>query len=140
MERPFQQRPRNRRPALNITPLIDVMFLLLIFFMVTSTFRDEAAFDVTLPQAQSATSHEQAPTQIVVRAGGRMYLDGDAVTPEELRTALRQRIAEQPDASFVLRGDAEATYQQVVRALDIARDVGGRRLVLPMEPVRPPGQ
>lgn len=134
MERPFQARPRGRKPIINITPLIDVMFLLLIFFMVSSTFRSQPGFDVNLPRAASATPQETAPGEIVVRADGNILLDGQPVTAAELRAGISLLIEADPEAALTLRGDARAAYEDVMRALDIAREAGGSRLILPMQP------
>ena len=73
MHGPFGSWRRKRRPNINITPLIDVMFLLLIFFMVSSTFRERLGIDIALPEAQSAREQELEPHEITVGPEGELF-------------------------------------------------------------------
>ncbi|HOZ46184.1 MAG TPA: biopolymer transporter ExbD [Candidatus Hydrogenedentes bacterium] len=127
-------RKRKRKPTINITPLIDVMFLLLIFFMVSSTFREHTAIDIALPTAQTASSHPQAPLEIVVRKSGDLYFGTEPVDEQALKRALTEVLQGDADAVLVLRADREADFGRVVRAIDIAREVGGGHLVIPTDP------
>ena len=68
MDGAFNTRRRKRRPAITITPLIDVVFLLLIFFMVSTTFGEPAAIDITLPAAETGADQERPPYEIAVTA------------------------------------------------------------------------
>ncbi|BAS27558.1 ExbD/TolR family protein [Limnochorda pilosa] len=124
---------RRRRPrtAVNIVPLIDVMFFLVVFFMLFTTFRTEpAGLDVQLPRA--ATARQNVPSELVVtvREDGRFYLGGRAVTSAELQQEIRRALADRPDLLVIIRGDRRARYEQVVRAIDDVRSVGGYRLAL----------
>ena len=74
MDGAFGARKSRKKPAINITPLIDVMFLLIIFFMVSSTFREQLGIDISLPLAETATEQERSPYEIAVRADGTLYL------------------------------------------------------------------
>ena len=67
----FNSPKQRRKPVINVTPLIDVLFLLLIFFMVSSTFRDDLAIDITLPKAQSATVQDVTAKEIAIRNGAK---------------------------------------------------------------------
>lgn len=132
---PFQRSRRPRKPIINITPLIDVMLILLIFVMASSTFRQYFGIDVALPAAATATPQQRAPHEIVVLDSGAIQWAGLTVTPEQLRAALLQAIEQDPDATFILRGDKNAPFQNVVTAIDIARDAGGQRLIIPTDPL-----
>jgi biopolymer transport protein ExbD len=136
MSSAFNTRRHRKRPSVNITSLIDVMFLLLIFFMVSSTFRHEFGVDVTLPEASTAVETEASAHEITVTEGGAFHLGQREVTEEGLRTALSDLILEDPEAKLVLRADAKADFGRVVRAMDIARDVGGSRLIIPTQDLR----
>ena len=131
MQGPFGIWRRRRRPNINITPLIDVMFLLLIFFMVSSTFRERLGIDITLPESETATEQETGRHEISVGRDGRLFFDGARVTRVELRGGLVELLAREPAAEIVLRADKDAAFQHVVAAMDIARDVGGAKLVIP---------
>lgn len=127
----FNARRSRRRPIINITSLIDVMFLLLIFFMVSSTFREQYGIDVDLPEAATASQQEAEPYEIVVTSQGEYFFGQQRVDANGLREAVKTLLAEQQDARLVLRADEEADFGQVVRAIDIAREVGGRQLIIP---------
>jgi biopolymer transport protein ExbD len=134
---PFGTRARTRKPAINITSLIDVMFLLLIFFMVSSTFRAQTGIDVSLPKSLAASDLERSEHEIVVEKDGSLSFGDKPVTHEELRQQVRNLFAETPDAVLVLTADEGASFQDFIDALDIARAEGGRRVVIPTES-RPP--
>ncbi len=137
MEGAFGAKKNSRRPIINITPLIDVMFLLLIFFMVSSTFREHLGIDVTLPEATTAAEQENASHDITVQEDGSFHLGQQRVSAEELRQSLRDLLEDSPGATLVLRADEAAEFQDVITAIDIAREVGGSKLVIPTRPRAP---
>lgn len=128
---PFALRRTRRRPAITITPLIDVMFLLLIFFMVSSTFRDQYGIDVDLPEAASAQAENPAPHEVTVTENGVFFFDGQEMDAARLRQTLEERVREDPEAQVVLRCDAGADFRHAITAIDAARQAGCRRLVVP---------
>lgn len=112
-------------PSINLAPLIDVVFLLLIFFMVSTQFIGEDRLSLQLPAASEAErSTATTPLQVVVDARNRYYVDGEAVAAEQLARVLAQRHAAQPRRTLVLRADGRATHQAVVRVLDVAAGQG----------------
>lgn len=128
---------RSRRTDdldLNITPLIDVVFLLLIFFMVTTTFERESEISITLPEA----SREQVQTQdktieISVDQQGRVFINGQSLVnsqPATIRKALEKAVesgkSRQPP--LVINADAKATHQSVIKVMDVARQLGLRKV------------
>jgi len=128
MSGPFNGAPLRRRPTINITSLIDVMFLLLIFFMVSATFRDERGLEVTLPEGGEADTNGAHPHEIIVQEDGALFLDGEPVEETELRSRLQGLGEEGPDVSVVLRADENAGWGRIVRVMDTVRAVGGARL------------
>ncbi len=113
---------------LSLTPLIDVVFLLLIFFLVTSEFEDEERrIDIVLPSASSATPMTRKPREIVidVDAEGQIYLRGKAVQWEELERLLTAAVADNPaNQSAIIRADASTSFQPVVSVMDICNRTG----------------
>jgi biopolymer transport protein ExbD len=130
---PFSHRTRRRAPHVNITSLIDVLFLLLIFFMVSSTFRDDFGIDVTLPAASTAEATETPPLTITVREDGGFFFEGRPMDAPALRAALAERLLDDRDAAIDLRADRAAPFEFVVQAIDVARQAGGRQLRLPTQ-------
>ena len=114
--------------TLSLTPLIDVVFLLLIFFLVTSKFDEqERRLPIELPVATSATPMTERPREITVavdREGG-LYANGQPVTPEELETVLRRAVANNPTHQLVvIRADASVPFQPVVLVMDLCNRTG----------------
>jgi biopolymer transport protein ExbD len=122
-------RPRPQEyPEVSLTPLIDVVLLLLIFFMVSTTFTRESRLEIALPEASSEPAPTpQAPLQVVVDAEGR-YLVNDRPLPSAeaavLRDALLAALAGRPERSLVIRADASTPHRYVVRVMDVARRLG----------------
>jgi biopolymer transport protein ExbD len=134
MQGPFNSSASKRKPVINITSLIDVMFLLLIFFMVSSTFKEkDYAIDITLPKAESATEQIVKVHEITVDSGGILYLDNETMEEAGLREALLALKQSDPTAAVVLRADESADFGRVVRAIDIARNAGIVNLVIPTD-------
>ncbi|MCG8649010.1 MAG: biopolymer transporter ExbD [Pirellulales bacterium] len=114
--------------TLSLTPLIDVVFLLLIFFLVTSEFEEEERrLDIILPTATSATPITSKPREIVVdiNAEGRVFLSGQLTNLEELTRLLQTAVANHPtNQSVVIRADRATTFQPVVNVMDVCNKTG----------------
>ena len=113
----------------NLTPLIDVVFLLLIFFMVTTTFDRDAKIKINLPTTSNAVAVAQKDTlELIVDNRGKYFLDGRELLnnkPETLFRAMNQVLDKrESNPSLVISADANANYQSVVTAMDIAGRVG----------------
>ena len=121
--------PRHREdPEVNLTPLIDVVFLLLIFFMVSTSFINEASLSLTLPTASSLPAADAGATvEVTVGADGRYFFGGNELVNTG-RAALRHALLEAAGAdtarTVVVRADARAPHQAVVTVLDVAGRAG----------------
>lgn len=117
---------------LNLTPLIDVVFLLLIFFMVSTTFEKTSKLKIQLPEA-SAKAEQQADKKILVGIDvkGRYYINDRQLVNSQLKTlklALMKVAGDNKDIPVVLRADAKTPHQSVVTAMDAASQLGLTRL------------
>lgn len=116
----------------NLTALIDVVFLLLIFFMVTTTFDRHARLKVSLPEASTkATQQQNEPIVLSIDAKGNYFINDRQVVNTSLATlkqALRKTIGEDRDIGLVLRADGNTPHQSVVRAMDAAAQLGLTKL------------
>lgn len=114
--------------TLSLTPLIDVVFLLLIFFLVTSEFEEEERrLDIVLPTATSAVPMVGKPRELVIDidAQGEVYLRGQATTMEDLEKLLKTRVASNPtNQTAVIRADQSTSFQPVVSVMDICNRTG----------------
>ncbi len=112
-------------PSINLTSLIDIVFLLLIFFMVSTQFVDEARLSLVLPAAsQAVPATRDVPIEVIVDARDRYHIDGEAIAPERLAAVLRTHQSQLPDRPLLLRADGQASHQAVVRVLDEAAAQG----------------
>lgn len=123
---------RDEEPEINLTSLIDVVFLLLIFFMVSTTFERQTLLRVDLPEAATARA-EALPelVELVVTADGEYFIDQRKLVDERrptLRLAISQAFAERPEAVLIIRADGSAPHRLVVRAMDAAAAEGISRL------------
>lgn len=114
---------------INLTPLIDVVFLLLIFFMVTTTFEKESKIKIDLPTAESSRPEAQENVlELIIDSEGRYYLDKKEVInskPETLFRAMTETLNQRQDKpALIISSDANAGYQAVITAMDIAGRVG----------------
>jgi biopolymer transport protein ExbD len=133
MSQAFGASGKRRKPSINITSLIDVMFLLLIFFMVSSTFKDEEAIEITLPQAGSGAAQTLEVYEVLVSKEGQYYIDGEIVERGALAERVTVLLESDPEANIVLRGDAGADWQSIVSAIDILRNTGITNLSIPTD-------
>lgn len=127
-------RPNREKEPLdvNITPLIDVVFLLLIFFMVTTTFDRQAQLKVKLPEASASTEEMQSETIILaIDVKGQYYINDKQLvntTIKTLKQALIKAMGENKEIPLILKADAKTPHQAVVTAMDAAAQVGLTRL------------
>lgn len=127
-------RPGHKEESVevNLTPLIDVVFLLLIFFMVTTTFDRHAKLKVSLPESsEKATQQQSDPLVLSIDAKGNYFINGRQVVNQSLDTlkqALQKIIGENTDMALVLRADANTPHKAVVRAMDAASQLGLTKL------------
>ncbi len=123
---------RREEPSVNLTPLIDVVFLLLIFFMVTTTFREESEIQINLPQASNKpVEHEAQALEVTIDRDGHFFVNQQALINTQLDTlkrALRELKSDAGNQSVIVSADANAPHQAVVKAMDAARQVGLTRL------------
>ncbi len=127
------QRQRREEININLTPLIDVVFLLLIFFMISTTFTREAHLTISLPEA-SAEGEAQQQTgsiDVVVGAEGQYTINGESLVSSDaltLRRALLKLAGEARDVPFIITADAQSAHQSVVTVMDVAGKLGFSKL------------
>lgn len=119
---------KRKRPVINITSLIDVMFLLLIFFMVSTTFAEHPGIKLELPAASTAEPSKLEPLTLTIDKKGNMFLNDMPIKEKALRAELEQA-GGKPDSTLVLKADKHVPYGYVIRAMDISRQSGIRRIV-----------
>jgi len=122
-------RPRNPdQPELNLTPLIDVVFLLVIFFMVSTTFEKESVIKIELPEASTeAPQAQEESIELVIDTDGHYFVNQHRVLGVELanlRRAIEEIAGDRRDLPFLIRADGQTPHQAVVTAMDAAGQLG----------------
>lgn len=107
---------------IDLTPMLDVVFILLIFFIVTSVFITEAGIEVSKPEASTAEPKSKDLILIAVSPSGDIWIDGEQVDPRFIRSRFELRLAESPNSSVVIQGDRAATNEHVMTILRAARE------------------
>ena len=124
----LQSRSRDE-PEVNLTSLIDVVLLLLVFFMVSTSFVKETEISLRLPQAETQSEPIADPDglEIVITQTGSYLVNGRALVNNErstLRAAIERTIGASRDLPVVIRADAQATHQAVITAMDVVGQLG----------------
>lgn len=127
-------RPRRPEPPrVDITPLIDVVFLMLIFFMVSTTFDKQSQLKVDLPSAEAVEKKEHSPNKIEVTidAKGHFYVNDHELVSHDaatLRRAFEKMADGRTDVPVIINGDRNAPIQAMVTVMDVAAQLGMARL------------
>ncbi|HHB93063.1 MAG TPA: biopolymer transporter ExbD [Thioploca sp.] len=130
----FRRYKNSDNFRVNLTPLIDTVFLLLIFFMMTTTFNKETQLKINLPEAKSEKSiKQQRIIRIIIDENGGYAIDDFEHTLinsnlDTLKLALKKAIGEQSDPSLLISADKNAPHYAVVKAMEAARDLGLMKL------------
>ncbi|MEA3506037.1 MAG: biopolymer transporter ExbD [Elusimicrobiota bacterium] len=120
----------------NMAPMADIVFLLLIFFMLTSSFVLEPGIDVTLPRASTAQDQIRQRHVLTITSGGSLLLDQDPVSFATLKRILEDTYTGQESQLLIVRADSRVSHGLVVRALDIARQADINRLAIATEKIK----
>ena len=128
----FQHNHRREDPEINLIPLIDVLLVILIFLMVTTTYARYSELKINLPTSGAEqTPNKPRQIEVIVDANGH-YQIGDTqltqATPETLASALKQAAANDNDPVLVINADAKATHQSVINVMEAARQLGMSRI------------
>lgn len=128
------RRPSKPGVGINIAPLVDVIFLLVIFFAVTTTFLESAGLQLELPESSSTAQRETKTLTVSLTAAGQLALDGETLEREALRERLRAALEEREQKFVLLRADTHAEHGEVVRVMDLIRESGAEGLTVDARP------
>ena len=108
----------------NLTPMLDVVFIMLIFFIVTASFVKESGIDINRPDAKTAEQKAQGNILIAISASGQIWIDKRQVDPRALRANIERLKAENPQGAVVIQADTESKNGMLVKVMDAARLAG----------------
>lgn len=125
----------DQEPAeVNLTPLIDIVFILLIFFLVTTSFTQDAGIAVQRPAASSAEPTTGDALLVAIDAAGEVWLDGRTLDLRRLPTEVRRLRADRPRTAVVIQADRATAVGLLVAAMDLLRQAGVRDIALAADP------
>jgi biopolymer transport protein ExbD len=129
----LQSRPR-RKVFINITSLIDVIFMLLLFFMITSTFLEQPGIKLELPTARTSANSEPQEYVLTIDKKGGVFLNRLPVNLDGIEAEIRKALPMMKDAALVLKADQGTTHGLVVRVMDMAKRGGVKKLIIGTKP------
>jgi biopolymer transport protein ExbD len=109
---------------INLTPMLDVVFIMLIFFIVTASFIKEAGIDVNRPDAPTSQRVEDANILIAISANDEIWIDRRLIDPRAVRANIERLHAENPKGSVVIQADKKSTNEMLVTVMDASRAAG----------------
>lgn len=126
-------RRRGAIHGINITPLVDILLVLLVLVLATGTLTSPRSLDLELPRAEAAKAAPERPTGISLARDGALSMDGEPATEESIRIRIRERTAADSLHRVLVAAHRDLPYRQVVRALDLVRSAGASRYALQVE-------
>lgn len=115
---------------LDIAPLIDIVFLLLVFFMLTSTFLVPEAIELELPESSTASVTETMPIVVSLDKMGQLALNGETIELDQLQMAIEPLLRQDAKSAITLKSDAHTEVQQLLKVMDEIRAAGGSNIAL----------
>lgn len=114
----------DEESSIDTTPMLDVVFIMLIFFIVTATFVKEAGIDVNRPDAETAVKQEKANILVAINAKNEIWIDRRRVDIRSVRPNIERLYAENPQGSVVIQADKESKTETLIEVMDAARQAG----------------
>ena len=118
----------------NSTPMLDVVFILLIFFIVTANFIKEPGLEINRPDSETSEITENAAILIAIGAAGEIYMDGRRIDVRQVKANVIRLIAENPQGSVVIQADVKSTAEKIVAVMDEVREAGVVDISIASEP------
>ena len=118
----------------NITPMLDVVFILLMFFIVTANFIKEPGLEINRPDSETAEVTENAAILIAIGSAGEIYMDGRRIDVRQVKANVIKLLADNPQGTVVIQADEEASADAIIKAMDGARDAGVYDISLAADP------
>ncbi|MBV7298112.1 ExbD/TolR family protein [Enterovibrio paralichthyis] len=131
----FQRQQKPREDAqVDLTSMLDIVFIMLIFFIVTSSFVRESGVDVNRPAASNTSMQAATSIYVAITDSNDIYIDKARIDVERIEATLSRLSSEQPDAALVIQADKHAYSGTVVQVIDAAKGAGISRIALAAEP------
>lgn len=123
-----KHRAEEEDASIDMTPMLDIVFIMLIFFIVTTSFVKEAGIEVNKPDASNATKQKSANIFIAINENGDVWMDKREVDVERVRANIERMLAEQPTEVVIIQADEKAEHGKVVEVMDQVKAAGISRI------------
>ena len=133
MRRAMSRFAKDDQAKLDLTPMLDVVFIMLIFFIVTAVFIKEPGANIFKPEAQTAERKKAVSILVAISAADEIWIDKDEVSPSAVRGVLERMIAENPKGSMVVQADQAAKNELLMQVLEAARAAGIQQVAVATE-------
>src|SRR5450432_1299265 len=127
-------RKRGIIAEINVTPLVDIMLVLLIIFMLTANLIAKQAIEVELPRASQATALNPTTLAITLSRDGTLYLNGKMTAPPTFRDAVAAAVAKDPKTQAIIAGDKAVSHGRIVWVLDVVKSLGITSFAIQIDP------
>jgi len=127
---------KTTESEVNLTPMLDVVFIMLIFFIVTASFVKEAGIDISRPSAATAVRKERGNILVAITADNQIWIDRRQVDPRALRANIERMHAENPQGTVVIQADEKSENGLLVKVMDAARLAGVSNISIAAEIVK----
>ena len=134
MRRSLISKAVEEKDEQNITPMLDVVFILLIFFIVTANFIKEPGLEINRPDSETAEVTENAAILIAIGSAGEIYMDGRRIDVRQVKANVIRMIAENPQGTVVIQADEKSTADTIIDVMDEVREAGVIDISIASEP------
>lgn len=124
MKQHFQNLVDEEEAAIDLTPMLDVVFIMLIFFIVTASFVKEAGIDVNRPEASTAVSKDRANILVAISETNEIWINKRRIDERAVQANIERLYAENPQGSVVIQADKKATTDTLIKVMDASRAAG----------------
>ena len=125
---------KEEESEINMTPMLDVVFIMLIFFIVTANFIKEPGLEINRPDSETAETQENAAILIAVGATGEIWMDGRRIDVRQVKANVVKMLADNPQGSVVIQADEKAQADAIIQVMDQSREAGVYAISLASEP------
>ena len=125
---------QEEESEINITPMLDVVFIMLIFFIVTANFIKEPGLEINRPDSDTAETQENAAILIAVGPTGEVWMDGRRIDVRQVKANVIRMIAENPQGTVVIQADEKSTADTIIEVMDEVREAGVIDISIASEP------
>ena len=125
---------KDDESEINLTPMLDVVFIMLIFFIVTANFIKEPGLEINRPDSDTADTQENAAILIAVGSNDEVWMDGRRIDVRQVKANVVKMLADNPKGSVVIQADEQAVADTIIKVMDGAREAGVNAISLASEP------